>query len=140
MIRNKVLWGRAGLRGSSWGLKGWGWGKKFSPSCGAGQRWAKKNPCGAGAKIPSFGPARPIAIPTWLGTTQKKAKYNVANRNWHIQTKMLSLTNMRNQVLHNGGQANIIATTRNIENKFQEFVTAMIKTSSHDFFHSICSS
>ena len=33
---------------------------------------------------------------------------------------------MRNQVLHNGGQANIIATTRNIEKWFQEFATAII--------------
>ena len=33
--------------------------------------------------------------------------------------------NLRNQILHNGGQANITATTRNIENKFQEFTYAM---------------
>ena len=32
---------------------------------------------------------------------------------------------MRNQILHNGGQANITATTRNIENWFQEFAYAM---------------
>ena len=33
--------------------------------------------------------------------------------------------NLRNQILHNGGQANITATTRNIENRFQEFAYAM---------------
>lgn len=33
--------------------------------------------------------------------------------------------NLRNQILHNGGQANITATTRTIENRFQEFAYAM---------------
>ena len=33
--------------------------------------------------------------------------------------------NLRNQILDNGGQANITATTRNIENRFQEFAYAM---------------
>ena len=42
LIRSRVLQG-----GASWGPKGQGWGKKFSPSCGAG------------AKTPSFEPAPP---------------------------------------------------------------------------------
>ena len=52
--------------GASRGLKGRGWGKKFSLSCRAGRGWGKKNPCGAGTKIPSFGPTSPHCHPSPL--------------------------------------------------------------------------
>ena len=62
--KSRVLRGGAGLRGAP---KGGGGVRKFSPLCGAGRGWMKTKPCGAGAKIPSFGPAPPcpIAIPSW---------------------------------------------------------------------------
>ena len=62
--KSRVLRGGAGLRGAP---KGGGGVRKFSPLCGAGRGWVKTKPCGAGVKIPSFGPAppRPIAIPSW---------------------------------------------------------------------------
>ena len=75
MIRNKILQGRAGLCGSSWGLKGQGWDKKFSPSCGTGRGWGKKNSCGAGEKIPSFGPVPPHCHPySYLPIVSQKKK------------------------------------------------------------------
>ena len=36
-----------------------------------------------------------------------------------------AIWNLRNQILYNGNQANIIATARNIENAFQEFASAI---------------
>ena len=36
-----------------------------------------------------------------------------------------AIWNLRNQILHDCGQANIIAIARNIENSFLEFASAM---------------
>ena len=54
-----------GWGGASRGPKGWGWGEKVFPVMQSGAGWDNTKPCGAGTKIPPFGPAppRPIAIP-----------------------------------------------------------------------------
>ena len=64
--KSRVLRGGAGLRGAP---KGGGGVRKFSPLCGAGRGWVKTKPCGAGAKIPSFGPASPrlALLPSLVG-------------------------------------------------------------------------
>ena len=36
-----------------------------------------------------------------------------------------AIWNLRNQILHNGGQANIVVIASNIDHRFQEFVFAM---------------
>ena len=69
-----------GLRGSSQGLKGQGWGKKFSPSCGAGRGWGKKNPYGTGTKIPSFGPTPPHCHPYTLAYSQSNGQAEAVNK------------------------------------------------------------
>ena len=40
--------------------------RQFSPSCGVERGWGKIKPYEAGVKTPSFGPTRPITIPTFL--------------------------------------------------------------------------
>ena len=37
-----------------------------------------------------------------------------------------AIWNLRNQILHNGGQANIVFIASNIDNMYQEFVSTMI--------------
>ena len=36
-----------------------------------------------------------------------------------------AIWNLRNQILHNGGQANIVVIASNIDHRFQEFVFAI---------------
>ena len=55
----------------------------------------------------------------WTTTKQRRKSQAVTIYGLHV------IWNLRNQILHNGGQANITATTRNIENRFQEFAYAM---------------
>ena len=63
-----------------WLVLGWGWGKKFFPSCGAGRGWGKKNPSRAGMKISSFGPAPPHCHPYFNYHEVKSKKVNSAGK------------------------------------------------------------
>ena len=91
-----------GLRGSSWGLKGRGWGKKFSPSCGAGRGWGKKNPCGAGAKISSFGPAPPHChpYPTAAIPIMNNHKDQLKGNKCSIVTMKILINDGKKSILH----------------------------------------
>ncbi|KAL0017509.1 hypothetical protein SO802_004578 [Lithocarpus litseifolius] len=57
---------------------------------------------------------------------QQHNKEEILKLSLYLAYNLDAIWNLRNQILHNGGQANIIATARNIENRFQELASAMI--------------
>ena len=57
---------------------------------------------------------------------QQHNKEEILKLSLYMAFTLDAIWNLRNQILHNGGQANIIATARNIENRFQELASAVI--------------